>query len=173
MQRIDLRRTSLIARVTRDVPHERHIDMHYNAAITGPTSMAVHQLVRSYTNLLAGGVKPFVIRNCHENLSVLSLSGSLVGMQQSIYSAGPPQLILRINVTVKSSGPLASFALTGVKRSILALPNQIDFVGSTAIIRRTLVLTYSALSSFSGANWQEARPGTTRTVKRTESLWLP
>lgn len=84
----------------------------------------------------------------------------------------PDLRILRMTVTISHSGLYPLSDPTLARRSMLALPNQIDFADATATIRRTLVLTSCAWNSSLGVDWLELPPRTSRTQKVHHTLRL-
>lgn len=111
--------------------------------------------------------------NCHEPSFVRLVHCSPVWIMQSMFGQEPDQLILRIVAHITILDQSVSSNQAPGKRSMLALPSQIAFVGYTDTILRTLDLNYCALNLSSGDIWQERPPNciTVRQMKHVFTLY--
>lgn len=161
----------LMARVLSERGRARHIALRWRVTIMDADYTETALQKQSYLNCLDVAVRHYASHIWDAGLSMVSGSASLDWIMPSIYEPEPPLAILRALVTVSGSPQNLSSSADPVKRFMLVLPNQIDIVGSTAIVRRTLALTYYGWSSFSGGDWQRPPPNSLHS--RTVMLSLP
>lgn len=161
----------LMARVLSEGHRGRHIAFRWHVLIMDAGSTETVRLEPSYLNCLDAAVRRYVRHKWDNGLSLVSLTGSLDWIMQSISEPGPPLLSLRALVTVRGFPQNPSSSADPDLRSILVLPSRIDIVGSTAIIRHTLAVTYYGWSLFSAGGWRKPLPKTMRS--RTARLILP
>lgn len=91
---------------------------------------------------------------------------------QSIFDAEHFQASLPITAHIKLSEPALTLHRIREKRCMWAVPNQIEWRGSTVTITRILDMNCYELNLFSGAAWQEVPPKISVPVRTRKPLSL-
>jgi len=102
--------------------------------------------------------------------SVRFQSASLALITPSIFPVQRRQVSLLIHAHIKLCEPLPSLVPTLARRPMLVLAKAIDLFGSTGTTRHIRDITFSALSTYSGAGWLEPPPRSIANRKVTRSF---
>lgn len=151
---------------------EHHMRFAWLLKIRAQGSLDALTLRPYLLNLLDEELKVYVRTRMHEDLLLLSLSGSHAWTSPAMFDPKSGQVCLRMRAHTKLSDPSRLSHLTAERQSMLALPSQIDFAGYTATIRRILVVRTCALSLSLGESWHDPLPWSLRRQATLHDLRL-
>lgn len=148
---------SMMVRVSTDAPDAHRIHLRWPVTIKGSGFLEVARRLECYTNLQDVRAKGYAIINLPLHSSVQFLSALPAWTMPSMLEPTQDLHCFQMHAIIKVSAPLVTYSRTRAKLPTLVLPSQIDFAGCTDIIRRTLEVSYFALSLYSGEGWLEMR----------------
>lgn len=152
-------------------PDAHHIAIRYNVVMGVLECSECPTLTQSCTNSLVEAAKGWSRERINRHLRISSWNASPALTTQSIFDARQTRwnFVITLNLDISAAG--AIFGVTPGQRAMLVLPSLVDLRGSTAIIRRTLALTYYGVNSYFAESWQERLPGT-YVAHSTSRSWL-